>query len=186
MKKLRFINSVLLGTILLFGYKAISWGVLPFHESLINNIENNFLSDDITAKQNLKDGIYHYPGLSDDIEETKAKLLTETRITFMVVKNPPGEIFSIKRILMSVINDLLTVILLMMMIWIMNIRTLKKILILFVIVGVIITTSSELPFVTWFYLPIKYAFVNLCDHIASFFLLALLFGYYTFSKTETN
>lgn len=183
------IITLILGTLILFMWNAISWMALPFHSSSLKNIpESTFESQNLKNKLQ-EDGIYHYPGLpesnsSEDIKKIKSKLKKGSRITFMAYKTGSTELFEIKTFVINLIFNFLTVCLILFVMQNQRNKSLKKIVLTTLSIGLIIGFASDFPQMNWFMFPLDYTLPNVFDHLISFGLLGLLLGMYTFKTKE--
>ena len=57
--------TLLVATVVLFVWNAISWMALPFHSNSLKNMPDGALAENITELMP-ESGIYHYPGLPED------------------------------------------------------------------------------------------------------------------------
>lgn len=185
----RKISSIIFGTILLFVWNAISWMVLPFHTNTLNSIPQTAL-DTALLKNNLPgDGVYHYPGLpqsntQEALQNLEQSLKQGPRITLMVYKSGPSELFNPLQFVWSLIINLCTVLLLFFLVIQLKRKTLVSILIQCIVVGLLIGVVSDFGQMNWYQFPLDYTLVNVFDRIIPFALLGLLFGLFTFKKIE--
>jgi len=182
------ITTLIIGTLILFVWNAVSWMVLPFHSNSLKNIPESAF-DNKTLKEKLpEDGIYHYPGLpennsSESINQIQEKLNEGPRITFMAYKNGSTELFEIKTFGLNLIFNFLTVWLLFFIVNNQRDKSLSKILLITLSIGLIIGFASDFPQMNWFMFPLNYTLPNVFDHLIAFSLLGLFLGIYTF-KTK--
>ncbi|MEM6725756.1 MAG: hypothetical protein AAF598_17075, partial [Bacteroidota bacterium] len=65
----RHLISIVLGTIVLFVWNAISWMALPFHNKALTNIPETALQLETMKTQMPESGVYHYPGVPANFSE---------------------------------------------------------------------------------------------------------------------
>ena len=114
--KRKTIITIVLGTLLLFLWNAVSWMVLPFHSQTLKNMPEGVLNFDNSSQTDMESGIYHYPGFPADnsqeaMGELAKQLETGPRVPFMVYRSEPTKLFDPIQFLWSLIINLLTVIL---------------------------------------------------------------------------
>jgi len=77
--KRKFI-AILVGTLVLFIWNAISWMILPFHSSLLKNIPENAIIIENIRKNMPEPGVYHYPGLPEnDTKQEWQKVIEKSK-----------------------------------------------------------------------------------------------------------
>lgn len=181
--------TLLLGTFILFIWNALSWMVLPFHSNALNSIPESAFEQETFKTELPKDGVYHYPAFpSNNSPESFAnyeeKLEIGPRITFMVYKNGATGVFEVSTFIINFIFNFLTVALLLFLLSNQTSKSLVKILITTLALGLLVSFTSDLPQMNWFMFPISYTLPNIFDYLISFALVGLLFARYTF-KTKT-
>jgi hypothetical protein len=185
----RKIISLIIGTLILFIWNAISWMVLPFHSNTLNSIPDNALNTELLQEHLLKDGVYHYPGFPKEdtpqaLSVMEKGIETGPRITLMVFKRGKTELFSMLSFLGSVAFNFVTVLLLYFLIQISRVQTTKSILLMTLFVALIISFASDLAQMNWYLFPLDYTILNILDHLIPFLLIGLLFCKYSF-KVKT-
>jgi len=183
----RILISLIAGTIILFLWNAASWMVFPFHSNTLKNIPDNAIQTELLRKEMPESGVYHYPGLptnnsTNQMNKIEAKLKEGPRITMMVYKNEPTELFEPKTFLFSLLINLLTVIGVFFLISKIGISNPKTIFISTLMIGIVAAIVSDISLMNWYMLPIEYTLVNTFDKIISFGLLGVLFSFYTFKN----
>lgn len=187
----RKIVTIAIGALILFIWNALSWMALPFHSNTLNNIPETSIDSQLLQESLPKDGVYHYPGLpetqsSESMQAIEKKLKEGPRITLMVFKKGDTELFEAKTFAVSLLLNLLTVTVLFIVVNQMKEKSLKKILLTTTSMGLIIGLASDFPQMNWYMFPLDYTIVNVFDHIISFFLVGLLFSFYTFKMDLKN
>ena len=181
----RTIITIVLGTILLFAWNAISWMALPFHSDTIKNMPEaaipiNQLKDTLT-----EDGVYHYPGMPENnsqeaMDAINAKLEEGPRITMMVYKTGASSFMDPKLFVGGLIINLLTAIFAFILISKLNKKSFQNIIISSVSIGIIVALVTDISWMNWYLFPLDYTLVNVFDRLIAFTLLGLLFALYTF------
>lgn len=181
----RKIISLIIGTLILFIWNALSWMVLPFHSNTLNSIPDNAINAELLKEHLLKDGVYHYPGFPTEdtpqaLKEMENRIETGPRITLMVFKRGKTELFSLLSFLGSVAINFVTVLLLYFLIQISRVHTTKSILLMTLFAALIIGFASDLAQMNWYLFPLEYTILNVLDHLIPFLLVGLLFSKYSF------
>jgi hypothetical protein len=177
----RTIVSLVIGTLILFIWSAISWMVLPFHSNTLNAIPDNTLNTEILKENLVKDGVYHYPGFPAEntpqtMKEMEEKVEKGPRITLMVFKRGKTELFSATSFLGSLAINFFTVFLLYLIIRQSKVQTSKSIISISLLAALIIGFASDLSQMNWYMFPLDYTLINMIDHIIPFLLIGLLFS----------
>jgi len=185
----REIISIIIGTILLFIWGAVSWMALPFHGSAMNNIPEGAIDTEELKKLMPESGVYHLPGMPEDNSEAAMKKVEDQleagpRITMMVYKNAPTKLFDPKDFIIGLIYNLFTVLLAFFVISKLRNKDLKSIMMASLALALLVIVIADLSMVNWFMFPMDYTFANIIDRVVSFGLLGLLFGYYTFKADQ--
>jgi len=187
--RIRIFFSVLIGTILLFVWNAISWTALPFHTGSVNNLPAAAL-DTANIQQIVPyDGVYEYPGRPEEntlenwaqLEEQVAR---GPRITLMVYKAGSSKLFDPKTLITDAIIDFLTVVLLLIILANLQDKSTASIWSTCVLIGAIIGLISDFAQMNWYLFPLDYTIAKVFDHLIAFTLLGLFFGSFTFKKQE--
>jgi hypothetical protein len=184
----RKVITIIAGAFILFGWNAISWMALPFHGNTLQSIPESAFDSELLEDNLPKDGVYHYPGLPkentpSEFKALEKKLKEGPRITLMVFKKGSTEFFDPKSFALNFVFNLLTVLILLTVVQQLTNKSLRKILLTLLSIGLIVALTSDLPQMNWYMFPLEYTLVNVFDHLISFLLLGLLFGFYTF-KTQ--
>ena len=184
------IITLVLGTVILFVWNAISWMALPFHSNALKTIP-----DAVIEGQNLKialpeDGIYHYPGIPEsnapeDITKIESKMEEGPRITFMAYKTGPTKLFDVNAFALNLIFNFITICLIFWVVKNQSDKSIKKILSTTLALGLLVSFASDFPQMNWFMFPLSYTLPNILDYLVSFGLFGLLMGVYTF-KTKAK
>jgi MFS-type transporter involved in bile tolerance (Atg22 family) len=187
----RKIITIAIGALILFIWNALSWMVLPFHSNTLNNIPETSIDSQLLQENLPKDGVYHYPGLpesqsTESMQAIEAKLKEGPRITLMVFKKGGTELFEAKTFAVSLLLNFLTVLVLLTIVNRMEDKSKKSVLFTTILIGLTIGLVSEFPQMNWYMFPLDYTIVNVTDHIISFFLVGLLFSFYTFKIDTKN
>lgn len=181
---IKYITSVLISTIILFLWNAMSWMVLPFRTDNLINIPDNAFQQDSLKKHITIDGVYHYPGIPDNSAESintiNEKLNSGPRITMMVYKSGPTELFSPIILLYSFVFNLLTAFLSIYILTKLTAKNKLSIIVTSVIIGLIICVAEILPTATWYLFPLDYIIIEIFDTILAFALTGIFFSLYTF------
>ena len=85
------IISIVIGTILLYVWGALSWMVLPFHGDSLHQIPEEAIEVDKLRTLMPESGVYHLPGMPEDnsaesMKKVEDQLAKGPRITMMVYK----------------------------------------------------------------------------------------------------
>jgi len=184
------IISIIVGTILLFVWNAVSWMGLPFHSQTLNNIPDGALQLENMRNSMPESGVYHFPGLPEGahartMNQIENELKEGPRITMMVYKSGSTEFFDPMSFLMSLIYNLITVGLTYILISRLANKSMSNILTSCLIIALVSAFVSDFGLMNWYMFPLDYTMVNVLDKIIGFGLLGLLFGLYTFKQRET-
>lgn len=187
----RITISILIGTLILFIWNAISWMVLPFHSNTLINIPETAFDKKLLQESLPDDGVYHYPGIPEDssvegMTELENKLKEGPRITLMVYKKGETGFFNPKSFALNLLFNLLTVSILLTIVRQFQDKSIKNVLKNSILIGIMIGLVSDLPQMNWYMFPAKYTLTYVFDHITSFLFLGLLFGLYTFKTQDQN
>lgn len=186
----RKIITLVLGTLILFIWNAVSWMALPFHSNALHTIPDSAIESETLKSVLQTDGIYHYPGFpegesTESLEAIEQKLNEGPRITFMAYKAGSTELFDPKNFILNLLFNFLTVLLLLFLIEKQTDKTVKQVLISTLAIGLLIGFASDFPQMNWFMFPLEYTLPNVLDYLIAFTLIGLLFGMYTF-KVKTG
>ncbi len=181
------IITIVLGTVILFVWNAISWMALPFHSNTLTNIPEAAIETGTMRELMPSDGVYHYPGLPENdsdqsIKSVEEKLADGPRITLMVYKSGPTAFFDPMQFMGSLLINLITVVLALYVISQMNTANLNSIVLTSIGIGLISAVISDFSLMNWYMFPLDYTLVNVFDKVIAFGLLGLLFRYYTLKQ----
>lgn len=183
----RKIVSLIIGTLILFIWNALSWMVLPFHSNTLNSIPDNAINTELLKEHLTKDGVYHYPGFPKDgtqqaFNDMESRIETGPRITLMVYKHGKTELFSMSSFLGSMGINFVTVLLLYSLIQLSRVQTTKAIMLMSLFAALIIGFTSDLAQMNWYLFPLSYTLLNMTDHLIPFLLIGILFSKYSFKE----
>ena len=186
---MRTLISIVLGTIILFVWNAVSWMGLPFHTNTLKNIPEEVVQPTVMKEAMPKSGVYHFPGLpaNNSAEALKAvedKLAEGPRITLMVYKNRPTKLFDPSTYLGSLFINFLSTIFAFLLLSRISTKNFSSIFSTAILLGVVTALVSDISQMNWFLFPLDYTIVNAMDKIISFALLGVLFGLYTFRTAD--
>lgn len=189
--KRKTIITLVLGTLLLFLWNAVSWMVLPFHSQTLNNMPEGVVDLEKISESDMESGIYHYPGFpADNSQEAMGELAKQLemgpRVPFMVYRSEPTKLFDPIQFLWSLIINLLTVVLAYYLIKGLAIKTKKSILVYSLLIGLVIALVADISLLNWYFYPLDYTLINVLDRLISFGLIGLLFGYFTFKNASNG
>ncbi|MEM9544655.1 MAG: hypothetical protein AAGA77_01710 [Bacteroidota bacterium] len=179
------IITIILGTLILFIWGIISWMVLPFHGNSLNSIPEGAMDTQELKKLMPESGVYHLPGMPADNSEAAMKKVEDQlaegpRITLMVYKNEPTQLFDPKDFITSLLLNLLTALFTFLLISKLGYKDLKSIMMACLLIALLMAVVADLSVMNWFMFPFDFTFANIIDRIVSFGLLGLLFAFYTF------
>ena len=185
----RTVITVILGTLILFIWNAVSWMALPFHAQSMQNIPESAINTNVLKESMPEDGVYHYPGLPENESEAAHKAVEEKltagpRITMMVYKSGSTSFFDPMNFIWNFIFNLITVILLMGIVKRLGNHSTRNILWTTIATGLVISFMSDLPTMNWFMFPLDYTLANILDYMVMMTLLGLLFANYTYKRAE--
>ena len=185
----RTVITVIVGTLILFIWNAVSWMALPFHAQSMQTIPEAAINTDDLKAQMTEDGVYHYPGLPENeseaaYQEIEEKLAAGPRITLMVYKSGSTSFFDPMNFVWNLIFNLITVILLMGIVKRLGNHSTRNILWTTIATGLVISFMSDLPTMNWFMYPLDYTMANILDYLVMMTLLGLLFAKYTYKPTS--
>jgi len=183
----RTIVTIIIGTLLLFIWNAISWMALPFHSQSLNTIPDGALQNETLQQSMPESGVYHYPGLPEDNSpETIAKIENQLskgpRITLMVYKNEPTKLFDPSTFVYSLFINLLTTVIAFLLVSRIQTKSFMSILGASILIGLVSVLVSDVAQMNWFMFTLDYTIANAIDKLVAFALLGLLFGMYTFKS----
>ena len=182
------IYSILSGTILLFIWNAVSWMVLPFHSNTLHTIPESVIQPAEALREAMPEsGVYHYPGLPEGnsataMEEIEAKLAEGPRITLMVYKNEPTELFELSSFIFSAVANLLTALIVFLIISRLGVASLRSAIVTCLLIGSVAAIVSDISQMNWYMFPLDYTLINVVDKLVAFGLLGLVFGWYVRKK----
>jgi hypothetical protein len=177
---------VLLSTLFVFVWNAISWTVLPFHSNSLQNLPEKALVNDIEQVMS-GSGVYHYPGLPNkelSIAEISEKLQEGPRITFMVYQEGSFELFEPTTLLISLLLNLLLCIVLLLILSKLQLTSFSEVLKWCLLFGMLVSLTSDFALMNWYKFPLGYAIVNVMDHLVAFSLIGVVYWY--FSRKASN
>lgn len=182
------IITVLLATLALFIWNAVSWMALPFHSNTLNTIPESAFDGPLLQQELGKDGIYHYPGLPENgNEEAMAsvveKLKTGPRVPLMVYVNGETSFFDPADFAFSLLFNLLAVVLMVFVVFRIEVKSTQNILTTCLALGLLTGCMSDLPQMNWFLYPLDFTLVNVFDHIMSALLTGLILAGYTYRRS---
>ena len=180
---MKIVISILIATFIQFTYNAASWMIVPLHNAIYSNLPYEIIDSDVWQASNLKDGVYHYPGLPDQassIEEIRQRLAKGPRITYLVIRNDSSALFSAQTFLFNLLFNGLTSILIIFLLQKLKDRNFKNIFQVCLAIGLLALFMKELPFNNWHMVPVKASLISILDMIILMTLLSLFFARYTF------
>ena len=105
----KHILAVLLGTVVLIIWSAISWMGLPFHTQQLNTLPESAATALKQEATSMESNIYHYPGLEDP--DLAQKVAEGPRIPLMVYVAEGTSLFDpmdfLKRLFFNLVTALL-------------------------------------------------------------------------------
>ncbi len=169
---------ILLGSMILFIWNAISWTILPWHGNTLNTIPEGTISFDEIQKVE-GDGVYHYPGLptsgsNEELKEIQKKLGDGQRVTLMVYRSDPTSLFEPMKYANSLI---LNIVISTLIVWVLAITRTNSQQTFRVCLasGILIALSSDIGQMIWYQFPLDYTLVSATDKVVSFGLLGFFF-----------
>jgi len=185
--KTRTILSLVIGTIVLFVWNAVSWMALPFHTTSLKNIPEEMINQAAFKEAMPESGVYHFPGMhassdEEEMQKIEAVLAEGPRIPLMVYVNKSTKLFDPMTFLQSLLVNFLTVLLTYLLIARISKKDKSSILLSALGIGVVAVLVSDLSQKVWFMFPWGYTLVNAMDKVVAFSLLGLVFAFYTFRK----
>ncbi|WP_370088628.1 hypothetical protein [Ekhidna sp.] len=169
------ILAVLAATILLFIWNAVSWMALPFHSQSLNTLPDQVVKFTELSSIQLEEGVYHYPGLPENsspeaIKSLQQKLKDGPRVPLMVFKPGPSELFNPNDFLVSLLLNLSTVSVVLIILISTKSSGLKQTLANSALLGVLITVMSDLALMNWYQLPWSFVWPAIADHVVGLVL----------------
>lgn len=182
------IITLVLGTLLLFIWNAVSWMALPFHSQTLNSLPENVMDMEALKQSGLASGVYHYPGFPEtQTPETMAAMeqivQSQPRIPFMVIKKEPTSLFDPVQFFWSLMINLLTVVFAYYIIKRLSSKNRKSIILSALALGGIVALIADLSLMNWYFFPLDYTLANLLDRVVAFGLLGILFSMYSFKTS---
>ncbi|MEO1655625.1 MAG: hypothetical protein AAFU64_18930 [Bacteroidota bacterium] len=183
----KVIFSLLIGSILLFAWNAVSWMVLPFHTQSLKNIPPGVISAEIMREAMPASGVYHYPGYPANFEQAtmdqvETQLKAGPRITMMAYVNRPTRLFEPATFGISFFLNVLTVLFTYLLLTRLKSPTFASVFLACMSLAIISALLSDMSLMNWFMFPWGYTLTMVFDKLMSFVLLGLLFGGYTFKS----
>lgn len=187
----RKLISVFCGTLILFIWNAISWMALPFHGNSLKNIPESAIDTEVLKEKMSEDGVYHFPGLPKEggyqhLNSIQEQLEKGPRITLMVYKQGPTELFKPKTFIINLFFNFVSVALLLIIVERLKNKSFKKILSTLLLIALLIGFMSDFPQMNWYMFPFTYSIIEVLDHLISIGLLSLLFYFYTFKPSNSE
>ena len=181
----RTVITVIIGSLILLIWNAISWMVLPFHEQSLNSIPESAINTELLQEKLTNDGVYHFPGMPAEnteaaMAELESKIAQGPRITLMVFKAGGTPFMDPLNFLWDFIYGAIVVLLIIGIIKRFTDKSMKNILRTTIGIGLVVGFMTDLPLMNWFMFPLDYTVANLIDYIISMGLLGLFLGSYTF------
>ena len=175
----KIILTIVLGTLALFIWNAISWMALPFHTNTLNEMPVEAMDLEVLKNGLPKDGIYHYPGppetgTAEEMAEIESKLEAGPRITFMMVKRGPTVFFDPASFIKSLLINLLTCMAFIYVLRKIGIKSISQVLTVSVVVALIVSLASDIQLMNWYLFPTDYTMANVVDHVVAFTLMGLI------------
>ena len=181
----RVIFTILLGGAIFFAWNAFSWMALPFHSNSLRSLPEGAIQMDSMQSLLPTDGVYHFPGVPETAEDRatiEQQLNRGPRITLMVYKSGPTSFWNPMTFVWSLLLNLLTVGLTLLIIARINPKTFKSILGSCLLIGIVIGVMADFGQMNWYLVPLDYTLANVIDRVVPFGLLGVLLGTYTFKS----
>ncbi|MEQ9403607.1 MAG: DUF1761 domain-containing protein [Cyclobacteriaceae bacterium] len=170
------ILALFLATIALFVWNAVSWMALPFHENSLKSIPDGALSDNISNVM-MESGVYHYPGMPGEgrTESEVLNLLKEgPRVTLMVYQAGSSDLFNPMDFLMSFLLNFVICGVLFLLIIRLNVKSMGEVIKWSLILGLLVSLSSDFALMNWFKFSSIYTLANSMDHLIGFVVAGLV------------
>ncbi len=187
----RNLTSILVGTLILFVWNALSWMVLPFHGNSLKSIPESAINGARLQENMPEDGVYHFPGFGQDMGATEMQRLEKRlskgpRITLMVYKAGPTRLFDPATFLTNFLFNLIAVTGLFIITSRLAKKSFSHILTTLLLLALAVSFMSDFPQMNWYLFPLSYTMTNVLDHIISMGLLGLFFYAYSFKSRSTE
>jgi hypothetical protein len=183
------IVSLIIGSLILFIWNAISWMVLPFHGQSLKSIPEEAIQASTMQQHMPEDGIYHYPGLygadsPEGIAKIQEKLEQGPRITMMVYKSGSTSFFDPTNFVYSLALNFLSVFILLIMVTALKDHSSRNILKHCLLLGLLIGLVSDFSQMNWYQFPFSYTVFNVIDYIVGLGFCGLFFARYAFKVKQ--
>lgn len=187
----RLIVTIIVSAFILFIWNSISWMILPFHSNLLLNIPEQAIDVEALKNNMPSDGVYHFPGLPVDDsplswKEIENQVKTGPRITMMVYKSGPTELFSGRIFFLFFCCNLASALIVFLVIRNIKRKTRMRIIVSSLAIGLVICTGSIFPNTLWYLYPSNYVLVEISDVVISFLLVGIFLSLYTFKNSIVN
>jgi hypothetical protein len=171
--------AIVLATLALFAWNAISWMGLPFHGQSLQPLPDAVVEFTKLSSVRLEDGVYHYPGFPEDnspesLQKLEQKLATGPRIPLMVYKSGPSQLFNPTDFLQSLLINLFTVGALYLLLAQVKPQDLRATLLACLLAAMLTGFASDLALMNWYKLSLEFVIPNMADHIIGFCLAGII------------
>lgn len=164
----------LLAAIAIFIWTNISWMVLPWHGTYLNNIPESAITEQLKTGLTEK-GIYHYPGMPDDDklwDEFVTKYETGPVVHFMVYDPSGIELMDPMQFVGGFLfNFFCALIAAFVLVKAINYKTgyCRRVFIV-LLFGVFAALTGPMSMYNWWRFPFDYALINSIDMIVSWLI----------------
>lgn len=164
------ILAVVIATLVLFLWNAISWMALPFHSQSLSTLPDRVVKFTELSSIRLEEGVYHYPGLPEDnspeaMQRLHQKLKDGPQIPLMVFKPGPSELFNPVDFLVSLLLNLGTAGVVFIILKALKPSGLKQTITHCAMLGLLIAVMSDLALMNWYRLPWSFVWPSIADHV---------------------
>jgi hypothetical protein len=173
------IIAIILGTLALFIWNAVSWMVLGLHDNTLKNIPESVVEAGDMKNAMPEPGVYHYPGLAEDADwEAVTQKMQEGPVISLLVFLPEGTTpFSPKSFLISFLLNLLAVGMAAYFLMQTKLSSFQSKALFVGLLGVFAGVVVELPTGSWYGFPAFYLTIQMIDYIVGWFLVGAILAW---------
>ncbi len=178
------IIAVLLGTIVMFIYQALSWMILPTHENSIKYTDHQDAI--LQSMSGLEEGMYNLPYAPPGTSMSEEQKLMEANIGkpwAMMIYHPALESNMGKNMAIGFLINLVAV---WFFVWLLrkgNIITMGGILAASLVVAIIVIFNTHLMNMNWFSYPMHFLWGEIIDTLVMWLLTGIAVGLILRRKT---
>lgn len=169
------ILAVVLGTIILFAWGFVSWTLLPWHNAVIGEFNNESIVAETLAAQTPQNGIYLLPYNQENFTEGKA-------VAFANVLPQGFKMSMAEMMVLAIIGQLIAAAL---AVWLLSMTqglSYAQRVTFLAVLGLTIGLVSHFPYWVWFSFSTSYVFVTVLDTLIAWTLAGLAMAKFAVDK----